>query len=165
VRSRCRLARSSWWVSTSLTRLDGPAGARAAGPPPTALLFEGGDHRRHHDCSLPRGTARHGGGDKAVNPDTARPGADRAQAPHQRAQASVRRQWQAAVNSIADSQNLRLRVFAQDCVVGLGGLELLTKRLLPRHASEPGLASLIYRRSGRGSCTRCANRDFPVQCE
>jgi hypothetical protein len=23
--------------------------------------------------------------------------------------------------------------FAQDCVVGLGGLELLTKRLLPRH--------------------------------
>jgi hypothetical protein len=40
--------------------------------------------------------------------------------------------------------------------VGLGGLELLTKRLLPRHASEPGLASLIYRRSGRGSCTRCS---------
>jgi hypothetical protein len=25
-----------------------------------------------------------------------------------------------------------------------------------RDTSEPGLASLIYRRSGRGSCTRCS---------
>jgi hypothetical protein len=31
------------------------------------------------------------------------------------------------------SQRAGKSLFARDCVVGLGGLELLTKRLLPRH--------------------------------